>query len=259
MSTPATLRVVQHHLVVYKRTWRGGLVFSFLSPVLFLTAMGIGLGSLIKGGQQAASLGGVSYLSFVAPGLLAATVMQVATAESMFPVMGGIKWFKTFHAMLATPIRVRDLVGGILIWTAFRLTLVATAYTLIVTAFGVTESITAVFAIPAAVLCGMAFAAPIAAFSATQENDQSFIVLFRMLVMPLFLFSGSFFPISRLPSALQTFARITPLWHGVDLCRSLILGTAGFGRSVLHVLYLCVWIVGGWLVCLRTFDRRLAP
>ena len=256
--TAPSLRVFQHHLVVYKRTWRGGLVFSFLSPVLFLTAMGIGLGSLIKG-QKTASLGGISYLSFVAPGLLAATVMQVATAESMFPVMGGIKWFKTFHAMLATPIRVRDLVGGILLWTTFRLTLVATIYTLIVSLFGVSASVTAVFAIPAAVLCGMAFAAPIAAFSATQENDQSFIVLFRMLVMPLFLFSGSFFPISRLPSGLQVIAKLTPLWHGVELCRTLVLGTAGVGASLVHVLYLCVWIFAGWRICLRTFERRLAP
>src|SRR6185437_17136372 len=127
----------------------------------------------------------------------------------------------------------------------------ATAYTLIVTAFGVAESITAVFAIPAAVLCGMAFATPIAAYAATQENDQSFIVLFRMLVMPLFLFSGSFFPISRLPSALQVVAKLTPLWHGVELCRTLVLGTAGVGASLVHVLYLCVWVVAGWQMCLR--------
>src|SRR5690242_9921726 len=123
MATPASIRVLQHNLVVYKRTWRGGGVFSFLSPLLYLAAMGLGLGSLIKG-QKTASLGGISYLSFVAPGLLAATVMQVATAESMFPIMGGIKWFKTYHAMLATPIKVRDLVAGQLLWIAVRLTLV---------------------------------------------------------------------------------------------------------------------------------------
>src|SRR3954451_129653 len=225
---------------------------------MYLAAMGLGLGSLIKG-QRAATLGGYTYLEFVAPGLLAATVMQVATAESMFPIMGGIKWFKTYHAMLATPIRVRDLVGGQLLWIAVRLSLVATTFTLVITVFGISESVTAVLAIPAAVLCGMAFAAPIAAFSATQENDQSFIVLFRMMVMPLFLFSGSFFPITRLPSALQVVAKATPLWHGVELCRTLILGTASLGPTVAHVAYLVVFVIVGWQVCLRTFAKRLAP
>jgi lipooligosaccharide transport system permease protein len=185
--------------------------------------------------------------------------MQVATAEAMFPIMAGIKWWKTYHAMLATPIGVGDLVSGQLLWIAFRLTLAASVYTLVVIVFGVAESVTAVLAIPAAVLCGMAFAAPIAAYAATQENDQSFIVLFRMLVVPLFLFSGAFYPISRLPSALEAFARVTPLWHGVELCRSLILGTAEVGPSILHALYLAVWVVAGWLVCQRTFARRLAP
>src|SRR3954451_17179433 len=152
MATPPSVRVLQHNLVVYKRTWRGSIVFSFLNPVTYLAAMGLGLGSLIKG-PRAATLGGYTYLQFVAPGLLAATVMQVATAESMFPIMGGIKWFKTYHAMLATPIRVRDLVGGQLLWIAVRLSLVATTFTLVITVFGISESVTAVLAIPAAVLC----------------------------------------------------------------------------------------------------------
>src|SRR4051812_20478379 len=202
MATAPSIRVVQHHLVVYKRTWRGSVVFSFLTPVLYLAAMGIGLGSLIKG-QGRQSLGGISYLEFVAPGLLAATVMQVATAESMFPIMGGIKWLKTYDAMLATPIRVRDLVTGQFLWIAIRLLLVAVAYTFVIMVFGIAQGALAVLAIPAAVLCGMAFSTPIAAFAATQENDQNFIVLFRLVVMPLFLFSGSFFPITRLPWALQ--------------------------------------------------------
>jgi lipooligosaccharide transport system permease protein len=258
VATPPSLRVAYHNLVVYKRTWRGSVVFSFLTPVLYLAAMGLGLGSLIKG-QRSESLGGLSYLSFVAPGLLAATVMQVAAGESMYPIMGGIKWWKTYHAMLATPVRVRDLVAGELIWIAVRITLVATIYTAIIAVFGIAESITAVLAIPAAIACGMAFAAPIAAFSATQESDQGFVLLFRLMVVPLFLFSGAFFPVSQLPSGLQKVAKVTPLYHGVELCRSLILGTAGFTTSIAHLAYLVLWIVVGWRVCLRTFDRRLAP
>jgi lipooligosaccharide transport system permease protein len=244
--------------VVYKRTWRGSVVFSFLTPLLYLAAMGLGLGSLIEG-QNAESLGGLSYLSFVAPGLLAATTMQVAAAESMYPIMGGIKWWKTYHAMLATPVRVRDLVAGELLWIGVRISLVATAYTVIIALFGIAASVTAVLAIPAAVLCGMAFAAPIAAFAATQESDQGFVLLFRLMVVPLFLFSGSFFPISQLPDGLQRLAQVTPLYHGVELCRSLVLGTAGLAPSLAHVAYLAIWVIVGWRVCLRTFERRLAP
>lgn len=259
MAQPVALRVFEHHLTVYKRTFRGTLVSSFLSPILFLAAMGVALGSLVDSGAGASRLGGVSYLSFVAPGLLAAFAMQSAVAESTFPIMGGIKWLRTFHGMLATPVGVRDLIAGVFLWAAFRITIVAGAYLLVIAVFGVAASPWAVLAVPAAVLTGMAFAAPVAAFSATQENDQNFALVFRLVVMPMFLFSGTFFPISQLPGGLQPVARIVPLWHGVELSRGLVLGTGlPPATAALHVLYLAAFVLLGALAARRTFGARLA-
>jgi lipooligosaccharide transport system permease protein len=256
MSTPLPLRSFFYWAYQYKRTWRGGLTTTFLTPVLFLAAMGVGLGSLVnKHGQ--AQLGGVRYLTFLAPGLLAASAMQTAAQESTFPVMGAIKWIRTYHAMLATPLRVIDVLVGHLAWMAVRLLLVSATFVIVMAAFGATGSWEVVLAVPAAVLTGMAFAAPIAAFAATQENETYFNAIFRFMVIPMFLFSGTFFPVSQLPAVLRAIAYATPLWHGVDLCRTLALGRATLGRSVLHVAYLLAWVVAGVIAGASAFRRRL--
>ena len=112
-------------------------------------------------------------------------------------------------------------------------------------------------AFPAAVLTGAAFAAPVMAFSATRETDKSFVVLYRFAIVPLFLFSGTFFPVTQLPGWLQVVARCTPLYQGVSLCRDLVLGRmAGFG-CLGHVAYLLVMLVGGVLAARITYRRRL--
>ena len=253
-----TLRVVEHHAYAFKPFWRSGVIGSIITPVLFLSAMGVGLGSIIDE-RSAASLGGHSYLAFVGSGLLAATAMQVSANESTFPVMAGIKWLKFFHATVATPVTVQALVAGQLVWTGIRLAVGSAIYLAVLALFGVVESSLAVLAVPAAAWCGLAFAAPIAAFSSTQENDQWFPVIFRVLVLPLFLFSGTFFPIDQLPSALEAVARVTPLWHGVELTRGLVLGGLDARMAVVHVAYLSVLVVGGWLVARGTFRTRMIP
>jgi lipooligosaccharide transport system permease protein len=258
MAAPPALRSFEYWATQYKRTWRGTIVSSFLSPVLYLAAMGVGLGSLVdKSGRAGHHLGGVQYLPFLAPGLLAAAAMQTAANEAAWPVMGAIKWIRTYHAMLATPLRVWDVLVGHLTWMVFRLTTTATIFLAVIAVFGATTSWTAVLAVPAGVLTGMAFAAPIAAFAATRENDQSFAALFRFVIVPMFLFSGTFFPVTQLPAAVRPIAYATPLWHGVDLCRTLALGTATSGRTILHVVYLGAWVAGGVGVGLVTFTRRL--
>src|SRR6185295_14603040 len=142
-----------------------------------------------------------------------------------FPIMGGLVWMKTYHAMYATPITPRDIALGNLAWIAARLTMICTIFTIVIVAFGAAESPLIVLAIPAAVLTGMAFAAPIAAFSATQKTPIKFNALFRFVITPLFLFSGTFFPVSSLPPVMQVVAWFTPLYHGVALTRGLSLGT----------------------------------
>jgi lipooligosaccharide transport system permease protein len=263
MATPA-VRVLEHELLVYRRVWRGSIFSSFLSPVLYLAAMGLGLGSLVDagtgtggGGASGAALAGVSYLAFLAPGLLAATAMQTAAGESTFPVMAGLVWVKSFHGMTATPIQPSDVVIGKLTYIGLRILLVVTVFFVVTVLFGAIAGPGAVLAVPAALLTGLAFAAPIAAYSATQRDANGFNALFRFGVIPLFLFSGTFFPIEQLPDLLQVVARLTPLWHGVDLCRSLALGTAEPAQTVIHLVYLGTMTVAGVAAALMAFRRRL--
>jgi lipooligosaccharide transport system permease protein len=249
-------RVFEHRYLSYRRTFRASIFSSFLSPILFLTAMGIGLGTYVS---DSAALGGVPYLVFLAPGLLAATAMQSASFEATFPIMAGLVWGRIFHGMYATPISPRDIALGNLAWIVARLALITTIFTVVIVAFGAAESPLIVLAIPAAILTGMAFAAPIAAFSATQKTPDKFSTIFRFGITPLFLFSGTFFPISSLPAALQAFAWLTPLFHGVALTRALSLGTIADEpvAAAIHVIYLttCV-VVGSWLT-IRTIGARL--
>src|SRR5438445_1155519 len=238
----AAVRVLEHQFVVYRRTWRGSVFQGFLSPVLFLTAMGIGLGAYVDRSGGSAVLGGVSYVAFLGPGLLAANVMQSATFESTYPVMAGFIWIRTFHGMLATPIQPRDIVAGILGWMAIRLTIIASIFVLVMVIVGAAHSPLVVFAIPAAALTGLAFAAPITAFTATQDTDAGFAILFRFVIVPLFLFSGTFFPIERLPALIQPIAYITPIYHGVALTRGFSLGTIDPIGLVVHTGFLLVVI-----------------
>lgn len=191
MAHPA-IRSLSYWTYQYKRTWRSSLAGSFLSPVLFLTAIGVGLGSLVNRHTSHGALDGVPYLSFLAPGLLASAAMQTAAGESTWPVLGSIKWVGTYYAMLATPLSVVDVLVGHLIWIALRIALVTTIFFLAMLAFGTVHSLLAIALVPAATLTGVACAAPIVAFAATRENDVGFIALFRLGVVPLFLFSGTF-------------------------------------------------------------------
>lgn len=251
-------KVIEQRAREYRRTFRSSVFSSFLSPVLFLTAMGVGLGGYVDRSGGAA-LGGLTYLQFLAPGLLAATVMQAAAFESMFPIIGGLNWQRTFHAMYATPLSPRDIALGNLAWMAVRLAMVAAVFTAVIVAFGAAHSPLVVLGIPAAVLTGMAFAGPIAAFSATQRTPNRFSVIFRFGIMPLFLFSGTFFPIESLPSFIQPIAWLSPLWHGVDLTRGLVLGTATQHPALMlvHVAVLgTIVVLSGWATA-RNIERRL--
>jgi lipooligosaccharide transport system permease protein len=259
LRTDSTIgRVFEHRFLQYRRTFRSSIFSSFLSPVLFLTAMGVGLGSYVST-SAGPSLGGVSYLVFLAPGLLAASAMQSASFEATYPIMGGLVWSKIFHAMHATPISPRDIALGNLAWIAARLTFICAVFTLVIVLFGAATSPLVLLAIPAAVLTGMAFAAPIAAFSATQKTPERFSTIFRFGITPLFLFSGTFFPLSSLPGFLQPLAWLTPLYHGVALTRGLSLGTSLDDpvAAVAHIVALAAFLAIGTWAMIRTVERRL--
>jgi lipooligosaccharide transport system permease protein len=248
-----SLRAYEYWLAVYRRVWRGTIFTSVLNPVLYLSALGIGLGRLVNSGANPL---GVPYLDFVAPGLLAAVGMQIATIESSFPVRGAIRWNRQYHAMLATPLRVRDLVTGHLLYVATRVAIASAVYLAVIAGFGAVRSPLAVLAWPVVVLVGLAFAAPVSALSAWAENE-IFNPLFRFAITPMFLFSATFFPVTRLPRGLRELAYVTPLWHGVDLVRHLTLGTATLGLSLLHVAYLALWFLAGVALARRAYAGRL--
>ena len=254
MATPMWLRAARYWGYQYRRTWRSSVVTSFLIPVLYLAAMGIALGSLID--KHSHGVDGVTYVAFLAPGLLAGTCMQIGTNDATYPVMGAIKWMRTYLAQLAAPLDVYDVLLGHLAWIAARLAIVVSIYLAVMAAFGIVYSPWAVLALPAGILTGIAFAAPVAAFAATQDKDSAFSTLYRFAIIPMFLFSGTFFPVSQLPTWLQAVAYVTPLFHGVALCRDLTLGQVGWA-DLGHVAYLGACVAVGYAAARRTFARRL--
>jgi lipooligosaccharide transport system permease protein len=249
-------RALSYWWTSYRRTWRGSLFSGFLSPLFFLAAMGYLLGSLVDRGSSSA-LGGVSYLAFVTPGILAAQAMQTAIGESTWTVMGAVKWQRQYHAMLAAPLGVTDVLVGHLAYVAIRVTITSAVFVVVAGVLGAWQSWWAVLALPVAVLTGMAFAAPTFAFSAKTEADGGFNVLFRFIIMPLFLFSGTFFPVSQLPGVLQPVAYATPLWHGVQASRDLALGQASVLGVLGHMAYLSLWVAAGVLLARWSFRSRL--
>ena len=148
-------RVIEHRALQYRRTFRASLFSSFGVPVLFLAAMGLGLGGYVDQNPDP-TLQGLTYLQFLAPGLLAASIMQAGSFEAAFPILGGLQWNKIFHAMFATPIQPRDVAFGNIVWIGLRLTLVATVFAIVIVAFGASRSPLLVLAIPVAVLTGLA-------------------------------------------------------------------------------------------------------
>ena len=217
-------RVFEHRAYQYRRAFRGSLFSSFVNPALFLMAMGLGLGGYVNSASPDA-FGGVTYLQFLAPGLLAGSAMQLGMFEGSFPVMNGLVWGRIFHSMHATPLGPRAVAIGTLAWIAFRLALVAAIFNLVAWAFGAVASPLVILGIPAAIITGLAFAGPMGAFFATQPTPEKFSAIFRWVITPLFLFSGTFFPVSSLPAAIQPIAWLSPLYHGVELTRGASLGT----------------------------------
>ena len=237
--------------------WRGSVISTFLNPVLFLLAMGIGLGRLVDARTGGVGLDGSTYLSFLAPGLLAATAMQTGAGDSSWPVMAGIKWRKTYDAVLATPVGVGSLTVGHLAWVAVRLTFVSVAFVAVMAAFGAVSPLSGLAAVPVAVLTGLAFAAPMVAYTAGLKSESGLSSMFRFGIVPLFLFSGTFFPISQLPAWMRPLAWVTPLWHGVELSRGIALGMDPVPPPTLSVAYLGVWVAAGTWLAVRRMRRRL--
>ena len=254
-------RVVESELVAYRRTWRGTVISSFVNPVLFLAAMGVGLGGLVDATDNELA---IPYLAFVATGLMAATAMQAGAGDGAWPVMAGVKWRKEFHGAITTPIGPADIVVGRFLWGVIRLTFMLVVFAIIAVAFGALEIGPALLAVPPAVVTGLAFQTAVTAFTVTREDETSLSTLFRFGIIPLFLFSGTFFPISQLPDALQWIAYATPLFHGVELVRKIALPDVDASVVTelsiwVHVAYLVVMTGLALFLASRFLSRRLRP
>jgi lipooligosaccharide transport system permease protein len=268
-TPPMAIRELRGLLTNYRRTWRASIVSSVLAPLLSLVALGMSLGKIVDAGPGAHTFGTVGghpvkYLLFLAPALLANTAMQTALGESMYPVMGAMKWQKSFHASVASPMGSFDVFVGRLLFIGLRVLMNTAIFLGVMAVFGAVRAagpggLGPLLALPAATLTGLAFAAPVVAWAVLQDRDTGFSVVFRFVMIPMFLFSGTFFPVTQLPALIRPLAYATPLWHGVDLCRSLALGTATAGSVLLHIAYLTAVIAAGLWYGARTFRRRLNP
>jgi lipooligosaccharide transport system permease protein len=251
-------RQLDYWVTAYRRTWKGSVFSSFLMPVLYLLALGVGLGGFIDDDTAQRSLGGVAYLDFIAPGLLATTAMQTAVGESTYPVLGNFKWTKVYLSMVATPLSVSSVLLAHLAYVLFRLATTCAVFLVVLALFGLLPgAAAAVAALLAAVLIGMAYAAPVFAYAARLEQDAGFALIYRLGVIPMFLFSGAFFNVSQLPDAVEWLAYLNPLWHGVELLRMLTVYDFDPAMAALHVAYLGGLVVAGWWLALRGFTRRL--
>jgi lipooligosaccharide transport system permease protein len=249
------LAVFGYLATVYKRTWRGSIIGRFLSPLFFLLSMGLGLGALVD--DRAGGVDGLPYLQFVVPAIVATQAMWVAMGESTYQVLGYIKWNMGYHAMLASPLGIRDILVGHLLSIAGHLTVATTIFMAVAALFGGFSSWWALLSLPIAVLTGMAFTVPIFAFTARQEGDSGFNILFRWVMTPLMLFSGTFFPVDQLPLWMQPVAWLTPLWHGVEASRQVATGQVDWLSLVLHLLVLVAFVAVGWVLAVRSFTTRL--
>jgi lipooligosaccharide transport system permease protein len=184
--------------------------------------------------------------------------MTTVFGEVTYPVMGMIKWQRVYYGMIATPLSVRDIVFSHLTFVAVRVGLVSAVFLAVMAPFGVFESLSGVLvAFVVQLLIGLAFAAPVYALSAWLPNESGFALVFRLGMIPMFLFSGAFFPIANLDHWMEVVAKVTPLWHGVDLTRMLVLGRVDGSTALAHVGYLVALALAGWFLATRNLHKRL--
>jgi lipooligosaccharide transport system permease protein len=252
----ASLFVVEGNWTWYRRNWRATVVSSVLQPVLFLLALGFGLGAQIT---PSPATGGLAYVVYLAPALLVATSVQVAAFESTYPILSAFKWQQTYLGIAASPITPGQIYCGHLLWVALRLTTAGAAYLAVAAALGTLTGPGVLLSLLVAVLTGLAFAAPVAAYSATLRSEgQQFSALFRFVVMPMTLFAGTFFPVTQLPGWVRPLAWVTPLWHGTELSRATAFGHVSLLAAAGHLAFLLAMLAAGTWFGVRTFTRRLA-
>lgn len=245
--------LIERHARVYRRTW-GILVSGFVEPLFYLLSIGLGIGGMV-GDIQGPNGTSIPYALFVAPALLATASMNGAIAESTFNVFFRLNYQKLYDAILATPLDAGDVALGEIGWAVIRSTLYAIGFVIVITVLGLVRSPWVVLAVPAATLLSFAFSAVGMAATTFMRSWQDFDLI-QLVVMPLFLFSGTFYPISAYPDAVRVIVQLTPLYQGVDLIRALVTGTLD-PTALWHVAYLAALGLLGLSVVGRRLDHLL--
>jgi lipooligosaccharide transport system permease protein len=219
ISWPLVFRVFYRNLMVFKRTWKANIMFNFIEPILYLWAMGFGLGVYVT------SINGLPYLNYLAPGLIASSAMFSTAYEMTYDSFTRMNFHKTFHAMVATPVGMEDVVMGELLYGTFKGMLYGSVFLLVNLLFGLVESPLALLVPLVLALMAMSFSILSMIWTSTAPNYDSFGYFFTLFVSPMFLFSGIFFPIDTLPAGVRVISWFTPLYHAVEVIRPLVLGT----------------------------------
>jgi lipooligosaccharide transport system permease protein len=245
--------LVERNIYVYRHTWIV-LLSGFFEPLFYLGSIGFGLGALVgtvngPGGQP------ISYQLFVAPALLGSAAMNGAIAEGTFNFFFKLRYNKTFDSILSTPLSPGDIAVGELVWALIRGGIYAVAFLIVMAVLGLIVSPWVVLAVPGALLIGFAFGAVGMAATSFMRTWQDFDLI-QLVILPLFLFSGTFYPLDAYPDALRIVVQVTPLYQGVDLLRSLVVGHLDPSLLV-HVAYLTVMGIGGLAIVSRRLDKLL--
>ena len=246
-------RIWEKNYLAYRRLWK--VVFSgFFEPVFYLFAVGIGVGALV-GDVTLPRGGAVAYAAFVAPAMMAASAMNGAVIETTFNIFFKLHFGKVYEGILTTPMQPMDIAIGEIGWALLRGVLYSTAFVGVMWGLGMTESWLAIFAVPAATLIGFAFGAVGLAASTWMKSWQDFDLV-TLVTMPLFLFSGTFYPLDVYPPALQLIAKLSPLYHGTELLRGFTLGMVDW-TMLGHAAFLVVMGVVGASIAARRLDGML--
>jgi lipooligosaccharide transport system permease protein len=250
--------VTEHRLRAIRAYVWSMLTMALGTPLLYLLAFGVGLATLVTGNTGPAGVDGVSYLQFVAPALLVMATVAVASEEFTFGILLGFKWNPIFIGMNAAPLTGRQIIDGSFLFIGIRALVTVVIYYGIGVLFGGLSGPWVWLTIVVALLSGFSFSL-IAAYSATITEDKGqFAIVQRLIILPLTLFSGTFFPLTQLPIYLQWIGWLSPIWHGSELARQFSYGpTEPFWLTLIHIAYLGVLAVIGWQLCVRIAVRRL--
>lgn len=252
-------RVAEYRLRQVTKWWGSIVAFGLGNPILFLLSVGLGVGSLVDANNGAEALGGVGYLQFVAPALLAAAAIQGVMDEVTFPTMDGFVWDKAFFAIGATSVSPKQIANGVMIVALLRGLFTTVLYLGILLAFGAIPIASVLPLLLTSMFAGWGWASLMLAFTARLESDDGyFAIISRFVVTPLFLFSGTFYPLEQMPIYLQPIGWVSPIWHSTELGRFL-----SYGAEIeplmffVHFGYLALMGVVGMSLAYPKFHQRL--